>query len=230
MLMKKRIIISVLTVTIILTMTVVLVLSNNENIEKDIEGVMLSAEADWVPIDGGDTEEAVVNNTTFIGVGKVIGTDTEIRGDEGGEMVFTINHVLITKIYAVDEEETSDIAEDISGNSLIVDVLQTGGVFGEFKTLAFDDAPLLEQNIEYLLFLNKTEDGYYLPVGGRLGIAEIVNGKIEFTNDEAAAILSSFEGDKVSKIISDLLNVADEVDNNILINESGESVLTILDE
>jgi hypothetical protein len=208
--------------------TIVIMVINNAGTKGEV--IAVSADATWAPIDGGDSEEAVVNNSTFIGRGKLLGADTEIRGDVGNEMVFTINHMLITQIYAINENEISTISDDMNSNSLIVDVLQTGGKYGKYITPALGDAPLLQKGTEYFLFLENTEEGYYLPIGGRLGIAEIINGRIEFVNDEAADLLSSFEGDKVTKIIADLLSIANEIDNAIEINENNESITEVLAE
>jgi hypothetical protein len=201
---------------------------NGNNTENKFDE--LPSEATWAPLVGGDTETSVINNATFVAKGKLLDFDTELRGDEGSELVFTNNHILISKIYALNEDENSEIAKDFTDGLLIVDVIQTGGDYFDYHTAAFKDAPLLESNTDYLLFLEKTEDGYYLPVGGRLGIAKIINGKIEFLNDEAKSILSTFEGDKTSKIINDLISIDDNIDSNIEINENNTSVEEVVEE
>jgi hypothetical protein len=63
-------------------------------------------------------------------------------------------------------------------------VTQTGAILnGENKNI-LDDAPLLEKNKEYELFLDEFGNDTFVPVGGRLGVAEIIKGELEFTNKD----------------------------------------------
>ncbi|MDR0853199.1 MAG: hypothetical protein LBN34_02415 [Clostridiales Family XIII bacterium] len=187
--------------------------------------------ASWIELEGGDSEEAVIENSTFIAKGIVEESSTELKGPEGGELVFTNNKVRVLELYAVNEDEVSDVQEDLQGEELIIDVQQTGGTYGEFFTPEFTEAPLFEVGSEYLLFLTKTEDGYYIPVGGRLGYAEIVDGTIVFVNDEAEELLDDFSNEDVTDAI-DIIEYVDESipESGLSINEDNLDIEEMIEE
>lgn len=96
-------------------------------------------------------------------VGVLYDSETELRSD----IVFTRNIVEVVEVYSGDVQVGD-----------LVEVLQTGGVYGDISTPAFSEVPLMEKNKEYALFLSETEPHevygqYYLIKGGYQGIADI---------------------------------------------------------
>jgi hypothetical protein len=57
--------------------------------------------ASWVGLPGGDSEESAIKNSSIIARGKVIDQYTEIRGEEGANVVFTISKVKVLDIFGI---------------------------------------------------------------------------------------------------------------------------------
>lgn len=190
----------------------------------------------WIPIDGGNTAQSVVANSTFIGRGKVIDQNPVVRGGAIGDggLVFTMTKINIDEIYAVDSNEKNFIEQNESNSKITIELLQTGGTYDGHTDLAPADAPLLVKNVNYILFLTRTDEGYYLPIGGHIGIAEIVNGKLVFLNDESADIFNNIDGEKLSKLISNIEVYAEDapssIDSEIVVNTSNDSISDFLHE
>ena len=113
-----------------------------------------------------DNIEEMTEQSTIVVKGKVESTYTLLRGD----VVFTINQCVI-------EESLSDNIQ--IGD--VIDVLQTGGTYGDIFTPEIIDAPLLKQGDSYLLYLegpdkvNDSKDNYYQIAGGYQGYANVEN-------------------------------------------------------
>ena len=93
----------------------------------------------------------MVNHADLIVVGKVVDSYTEQRSD----MIFTKQVIQATEVYQ-GEIQTGDRFE----------LLQTGGEMNGIHTPEIAEIPLMKQGQKYLLMLQKTEDGYYLILGG----------------------------------------------------------------
>jgi hypothetical protein len=182
--------------------------TNPNDINQNDEPVLGEVHVSWIPLEGGENEVSVIKNSTVIARGRVIDSYTEIKGDAGNEMVFTNNVISIEELYAIDREEKIKIQSDLKTKDFTVVVQQTGGKYKDFYSPEIGDAPLLVDTEEYLLFLSKTDEGYYIPVGGRLGYAKFSNDKVTFINADAQALMKSFEG-KQSSIVTDTINTID---------------------
>lgn len=117
-------------------------------------------------------------------VGVLADSKTELRGG----VVFTRNTVEVLYVHAGDVQ-----AGDF------VEVLQTGGVYGTLSTPPLAEAPLMEENKEYALFLKETTPHerygqYYLIVGGYQGIAEISGAAPPASEEKADAFADYFTG------------------------------------
>jgi len=119
--------------------------------------------ASWI---GGSLNfDDLIKSSDVIITGRVIGSTPEQRFD----LIFTRQEVSANSIYKGEVKE---------GESVII--LQTGGRLGEMETRPFQEAPLLVEKSDYLLFLEYTPEGYYLIMGGFQGVARIINNELEF--------------------------------------------------
>jgi hypothetical protein len=121
-----------------------------------------------------DDVKTLIENSDLIISGKVVESVPELRYD----MVFTKQYI------SVDSCKKGSVAK-----GEIIEVSQTGGEIGTKKTEPFDVAPLFKNGEEYMLFLHKAPEGYYLEMGGYQGTGKISNGKISY----------KFEEDKINK-------------------------------
>lgn len=118
-----------------------------------------------------NTVEEMIKASDEIVIAKVITQSTELRVD----MVFTISNLEIIQRIGTSVDATS------------LSVLQTGGQKGDFETYPIEDVLMLSKGKTYLLFLEKTDEGHYLLMGGYQGAATIQNGKVIFPNNKAFA-------------------------------------------
>jgi hypothetical protein len=182
--------------------------------------------ATWLPLEGGDSEESAIANSSLIVKGEVISQDVELLGPKGGEIVFTHSKFKVSEVYSINVDEVESIAaDDLNKNSLIVDVRQTGGSMDGVTTSQIEDAPLLEVGTTYVLLLDKKDDGFYNLVGGRLGTAIIKSGGIQFVNEESRQIFKELGGEKLSNLDDVLENIIEKenLGDEILVNEEGYS-------
>ncbi len=122
--------------------------------------------------------DSLVKASDIIIEGKVIGATLEQRYD----LIFTMQEIEAEKVYIGDLKEGETVT-----------VLQTGGELNGIETKAFREAPLLDKGDDYLLFLEYSDEGHYLILGGYQGVGKIKNGRVTFSNvrnDEISAVLS----------------------------------------
>jgi hypothetical protein len=217
---KAKNVLILLTLLAIATVSIILIVQQIEESKKQVPESYVSLGASWEGLPGGDSEKSAIENSSVIGKGTVVNQTTEVRGIEGSELVFTISSVIISEVFAVGIDEVTGIENESIGNKLKVNILQTGGTYGDIMTPEIEDAPLLIKGKSYLLFLEKTEEGYYLPVGGRLGVAEITKGEVSFVNEESSEMFDDFEGEKVSDVTDTLGEFAteEEIEDSIYVN------------
>lgn len=153
--------------------------ANNTNVKSN---------ASWV--DHYSNIDSMSNKADLIIVGKITDSKPEKRFD----VVFTKQIVTIEK--------------NIKGNKSkgsTVEVLQTGGQLGNTITPEIIDAPLFQKNDKLLLFLNTTDEGPYLVLGGYQGVGKIVNNKIK-VNVEEDEIGKTLKDKDVGEIERAILN------------------------
>ena len=168
----------------------------------------------WAALPGGDNELSVINNSKLIALGVAKGNHVEnVESDAGGKLTpFTHFDFQIEQIYAADKGWVAEIRNEITDDNR-VDIRMTGD-----DTYVIGDAPLLELGKTYLVFLDKAKEyAYFLPVGGRLGMAEVTDANtLHFTSSQAAGINTDFEGKGVDTILESLSN--QKLDSSIVIN------------
>ena len=185
----------------------------------------------WVPLPGGDTETSVVNNSILICEGTVVDSFTMLYGDEGSKSLwFTQNKVSVKKVQGVALPEASRISLRSKNDDMIIDVIQTGAILEDGSMAnVIKDAPLLEKGKTYVLFLSAYDGERYIPVGGRLGIAESTGGVLRFTNGDAAKMMSSFEGKSENDITHNLKSLSDKIESDdIIINTENTAPLDFI--
>ena len=140
-----------------------------------------------------NTVEEMTNASDEIIIAKVISQSLELRVD----MVFTIS-----------ELEIVEGIKSSTNNGSTLSVLQTGGKKGDFETYPIEDVLMLSQGKTYLLFLDKTDEGHTLLMGGYQGAATIQNGKVVFPDNEAFTQnkLDRLTLDQVKQAIKLMLN------------------------
>lgn len=126
-----------------------------------------SVSADWT--DHYMYGEDMVATSDLIIEGKVVNQVCEQRVD----MIFTKQNLAVQKTYKGDLALGKQIQ-----------VLQTGGELNGLQTAPFVEAPLLENDSVYLLFLKFTDEGHYLILGGYQGVGEIENEPTAFAATE----------------------------------------------
>jgi len=125
--------------------------------------------ADWVT--HYDTIEDMIDQSDFIVITKVASQTLEVRVD----MVFTMSDLTITTmIKAPDGVSVTDLT-----------LLQTGGKTADLTTYPIEDVLMLEKDKTYLLFLEMTDEGHVLLMGGYQGAATIDSSKVIFPDNEA---------------------------------------------
>jgi hypothetical protein len=179
-----------------------------------VVGDYVPPSAFWSPLPGGENEQAVIADSELISKGIVIEQRLESRGGEGNRSAaveITISKVRIDEVYAIQKGGTLDSATVTKKDDLIIEVLQTGSYITGKGVIG--DAPLLELNKTYVLFLSDEVDGIYAPVAGRYGIAEVdSDGTIHFTNELAENMMDNFEGEVLENIEEDISQIAEETD------------------
>ena len=137
---------------------------------------------------GSSTSQELIEQADIIGLGKVIDHYTILVYD----LVATSNIIEFKNVYMISNEL---VKNDIFGSSITknsplrIELWQTGGVYGEYKTRPIMDAPLLEVDKTYLLFLKHLSDvnqdvNHYVILGGYQGVADIVKGNVSFASKE----------------------------------------------
>jgi len=106
-------------------------------------------------------------------------------------IVVTRQNIHIDKLY----QSTAPVGDSIF-------LLQTGGVLGSTRTKPFPEAPLLEVGKSYLLFLELTEEGHYLIMGGYQGAGRIRAGRLDFTNVYGDAVSAALDGMNLTDAIA----------------------------
>ena len=125
--------------------------------------------ADWVT--HYDTIEEMIDQSDFIVIAKVASQTLEVRVD----MVFTMSDLTITTLLKAPE-----------GVSVMeLTLLQTGGKTADLTTYPIEGVLMLEKGTTYLLFLEMTDEGQVLLMGGYQGAALIRSDKVVFPDNEA---------------------------------------------
>jgi len=188
--------------------------STGQNTDGGVTTIHTPVSVTWAALPGGDNELSVINNSKLIALGVAKGSSVEnVQSDAGGKITpFTHFDFQIEQIYAVDKGWVAEIRNEITDDNR-VDIRMTGD-----ETYVIEDAPLLELGKTYLFFLDKAKEyAYFLPVGGRLGMAEVTDGDtLHFTSSQAAGINTDFEGKGVNTILESLSN--QKLDSSIIIN------------
>lgn len=110
------------------------------------------------------------------------------------ELVKESDLIGIGTIVKEETEKRSDEQNEIK-------VLLTGGEYANYKTVPFPECPFLDADKRYLLFLEKTEEGYYLPLGGYQGIATIDDSEnVSFRDSECRTLFKNLENMKEKDI------------------------------
>lgn len=117
-----------------------------------------------------NTIEEMVKESDYIVIAKVSDQSTQLRSD----LVFTLSNLNVTKIIKTPGNEAT-----------MLTVLQTGGVYQEIETYPIEDVLMLQRSKTYLLFLDYTEEGLCIVMGGYQGTAKIVNDRVVFPNNNA---------------------------------------------
>ncbi len=138
------------------------------------------ASANWV--DHYENMQSIYDKADLIVIASVIKSIPEQRAN----MIFTKQYLDIKKYIKGEEKKGTDIS-----------ILQTGGILNGITTAEIAEAPLLELNKEYVLFLRKSNEDHYLVMGGFQGIGEINHGKIEVNvkTDEIGKVLNDMKID-----------------------------------
>ena len=127
------------------------------------EPLATSSSASWSENFSSAEEMLAQADVAIIGI--LSSSYTELRGS----LVFTRNVVEVVTVYSGDVQVGDTI-----------EVLQTGGTYGDTTTPAFSEVPLLEAGHLYALSLTETEPDedygqYYLIMGGPQGLATAEN-------------------------------------------------------
>ncbi len=125
------------------------------------EPTATSSSASWS--DSYSSAEEMLAQADVAIVGVLSSSYTEMRGS----LVFTRNVMEVVAVYSGDVQVGDTI-----------EVLQTGGTYGDTTTPAFSEVPLLESGQTYALSLTQTEPDevygqYYLIMGGPQGLATV---------------------------------------------------------
>lgn len=124
---------------------------------------------DWVS--HYDSVEEMIDASDAIVIATVSDQTTEIRVD----MVFTMSTLEVSAVLKADE------GIDVSQLTL----LQTGGTKDGITTFPIEDVLMVKKGSTYLFFLEMTEEGHVLLMGGYQGIATVKSGKVVFPDNRA---------------------------------------------
>jgi len=152
--------------------------------EKNKENIKItnSPHADW--IDYYENFDSLIKDADIVIQGKKIDSYAEQRVD----LIFTKEVIEINKVYQGDV----NIGDKI-------EILQTGGILNGIETEPFSEAPLLEDDGQYLLLLQYTKEGHYLILGGYQGIGLIEDNQVKF-NSENIIISNDLIGKDINSI------------------------------
>lgn len=181
--MRKNIIIGIL-ILLIATSTV----ACSNNIALNMNDKKPKSFASW--INHYQSASEMTQKADLIIKGKLIDESTEKRVN----LIFTKAVIEVSKVYK----------GDIKENDTVI-VLQTGGEMNGEKTEPFEEAPLLKNDGEHILFLESTSEGHYLIAGGYQGVGKIKNGKVVFNapDDEATKEFKNKNLTEVEKLIKE---------------------------
>lgn len=131
-----------------------------------------------------DSVGEMVEDADLVITGVMVDSYTELRVDT----VCTRNIIEVTEVYSGDVQVGDTI-----------EVVQTGGVYGDITTPAFSEIPLLELDKEYALILRLSDPDeqygqYYLIMGGYQGILEITDTSYQSLSEENAAFANDMAG------------------------------------
>jgi len=207
-----------------------LVPTTKQEMESD-NGIMplnAKASAYWAPLEGGDSEESIIRNSVLIVKGTPLTSDIEILGGklDAGGFPFSVFTFKITDIFAEKIGYNSVVSKSLLNKSNTIFVRMNGAVIdGNDYTYILEDAPLMEFDKEYILFLRYDKDiEMYWPVGDRFGVAEIdKNGALHFTNELAARLATTFEGARTKSFITELMAYPN-INKYMVINEDNSSL------
>ena len=164
----------------------------HESIESSCEGYY-SADALWT--ENYDTYSDMFEVADVVALGTIVSQIPELRSD----LVFTRSLVYIGQVFS------GEIAP-----GTIVPIIQTGGELDTYFTPAITEAPIMDVETEYLLFLRYVDDPiygeYYLILGGYLGYVDYS------TVDVSIAYIMSHES-----------NIAEYLDSKYPIDKSHEA-------
>jgi hypothetical protein len=157
------------------------------NIPNNDDKITNTAEADWT--EHFEDFNNLYKSSDLIIKGKKVDSYTEQIVD----LVFTKEVIEINKVYYGNLEKGSKI-----------EILQTGGTYNNIKTEAFEEAPILDNNGNYLMFLRETPEGHYLILGGYQGVGLIKNNKVIFNkhNEKIAKDLKDKDLNDIEKLIT----------------------------
>lgn len=179
---------SVLLITIISILIISFVVYYNIN-----QSTEIIPDADWAS--HYDNINDLIKNSGIIIKGKVIDSKPEQRVD----LIFTMQEVKIEKVYYGEIKEGDTVS-----------VLQTGGELNGKKTTPFREAPIWNKGDEYLLFLEHTDEGHYLVLGGYQGAGRIENNKVKFSKVKNDNIAKEFSNKKLLDIESYISQIINE--------------------
>ncbi len=149
--MRKTI--SLLVVVMVLMSLIIIPVSATSSFEA------LTGSALWIEQFDSFSELSEVADVVF--EGSVKDQYTELRDD----LVFTRSNIEINTVY------TGDI---LPGEN--IEIVQTGGVYGEYSNPEIEDAPIVENGENYIFFLRYVNDStygeYYLILGGGQGLVD----------------------------------------------------------
>ncbi|MDR1136603.1 MAG: hypothetical protein LBL49_10615 [Clostridiales Family XIII bacterium] len=202
----------------------------------------------WEPLPNGNSQLSVIENSLLVCEGTVVDAIGELRGYDGSEgersLWFTINKVQINKILAMTPEESKNVfarsqalnpesalgvSDEAARQELTINVVQVGALANSgYRFNVMEDAPLLKKGKTYTLFLSAFDDGNYVPVGGRFGVARNECGILHFTNAQAEKMMILFEGKAKDAAATAIASLKQDFPMDIEVNNSNISALDFI--
>lgn len=131
----------------------------------------------------------------------LMGSEKVIIGNPEGEIIVGFVDRTKKQVAFDTTKKLKEETEKRSDEQNEIKVLLTGGEYANYKTVPFPECPLLDADKRYLLFLEKTEEGYYLPLGGYQGIATIDDSEnVSFRDSECRTVFKNLENMKEKDI------------------------------
>ena len=137
-----------------------------------------------------DTLGDLADRSTVVVRGKVTAVSPSVRNIPAGAPLDQMPKEKRDQVGYLTTDMRLKVERVLSGPAELAEstivVTQLGGQAGRHK-FVMEDEPLVQQGRSYLLFLERTDDGKYVVVGGGQGRYEVAGGKLKDLTDEAGA-------------------------------------------